>query len=98
MNFMIRTASVVALFTFWLAAIVWTVLIVAAPANAAPSDEHGVGSTSTSAPADHAHQPVHSGRDDLPHRDHSHDFSPQKVDTNPNPKKAPTVKSGSTPG
>ena len=51
MNVMIRTASVVALVTFWLAAIVWTVLIVAAPANAAPSDGHGAGSTSTSAPA-----------------------------------------------
>ena len=50
MNFMIRTASVVALFTFWLAAIVWTVLIVAAPANAAPSNDGAV-STSTSAPA-----------------------------------------------
>ena len=50
MNAMIRTASVIALVTFWLAAIGWTVLIVAAPANAAPSNEHA-GSTSTSAPA-----------------------------------------------
>ena len=34
---MIRIASVVALVTFWLAAVVWPVLIVAAPASAAPS-------------------------------------------------------------
>ena len=54
MNFMIRLASAAALFTFWLATIVWTVLIVAAPANAAPSNEQGAGSTSTSAPADGA--------------------------------------------
>ena len=54
MNFMIRTASVVALFTFWLAAIVWTVLIVAAPANAdtgASGSTSSSGSSSTSAPA-----------------------------------------------
>ena len=51
MNLVIRFASVVSLVTFWLAAIVWTVLIVAAPANAAPSNEQGAGSTFTSAPA-----------------------------------------------
>ena len=47
MNAMIRTASVIALVTFWLAAIVWTVLIVAAPANA----ETGTTSSSSNSTA-----------------------------------------------
>ena len=48
MNVMIRTASVVALVTFWLAAIVWTVLIVAAPANAETGTTGTTSSSGTS--------------------------------------------------
>ena len=47
MNFTIRLASVAALVTFWLAAIVWTVLIVAAPANAQTGASDSTSSAST---------------------------------------------------
>ena len=50
MNVTIRLASLAALVTFWLAAIVWTVLIVAAPANAQTGIADTVDGNSSTSP------------------------------------------------
>jgi hypothetical protein len=47
MNIMIRIAGLAALLTFWFAAIGWTVLAVAAPANAGPSVTGAISTSDT---------------------------------------------------
>jgi hypothetical protein len=71
-----RIAGTAAVLTFGLAALGGTALAVAAPSNAAPSNEHGAGSTSTSAPdggADKSPRQAHL----IPH------FKPQPTQPTP---------------
>ena len=77
--FMIRLASAVALFTFWLAAIGWTVLIVAAPANA---DTATTASSDSSASSPNKVKP--KGHELFPTKPHSpHEGQGHKGDTEP---------------